>query len=132
MIDLLETERIKAEISSSPEKVLEIIESTPEIGVCITNDKGNFVAVNTAYTKVYGYSKSELVGNSFLIVVPKHNKENMTHLHNKFIRDKREISREWEVVDKNGNSILISVDTAYSETIFDKTPHKITFVHKEN
>jgi len=132
MIDLLETERIKSEIAEQPQNVQSIIETSGEIGICITNDKGNFVAVNDAYTKIYGYGKTELVGKSFLIVVPESNRENMTHLHDKFIRDKREIARSWQVVDKAGRVMSISVDTAYSDQIFDKSPHKITFVHKES
>jgi PAS domain S-box-containing protein len=131
MIDILETERIKDEINATPSAVLEIIETTSDIGICITNDQGNFAAVNEAYTKIYGYTKSELIGNSFLMVVPPTNQENMDHLHRKFLKDKKEISREWEVVRKNGERITISVDTGYSEHILGGGPHKITFVHRE-
>lgn len=131
MIDILETERIKEEITSNPASVLEAIETTSDIGICITNDLGNFVAVNTAYTKIYGYSKQELIGKSFLMVVPPPNKDNMDLLHKKFLRDKKEIAREWEVVTKSGSTITISVDTGFSDKIFDNTPHKITFVNRE-
>lgn len=132
MIDILETERIKEAIASEPANVLQEIESTHDIGICITNDFGNFVAVNTAYTEIYGYSKQELIGNSFLMVVPSTNKSNMELLYTKFLRDKKEIAREWEVLTKSGNTITISVDTAFSDKIFDQTPHKITFVHRES
>jgi len=131
MINLLETERIKKEIEADPSKVMQSIESTSSIGICITNSLGLFAEVNTAYTKIYGYDKSQLLGKSFLMVVPEENKANMEILHKKFLRDKKEIAREWEVVGEDGKRISISVDTAYSETIFDKTPHKITFVHQE-
>ncbi len=131
MINLLETERIKKEIEADPSKVMQSIESTSSIGICITNSLGLFAEVNTAYTKIYGYDKSQLLGKSFLMVVPEENKAKMESLHKKFLRDKLEIAREWEVVGEDGKRISISVDTAYSETIFDKTPHKITFVHQE-
>ncbi|MCC5921046.1 MAG: PAS domain-containing protein [Cyclobacteriaceae bacterium] len=131
MIDILETERIKNEIAESPQDVLDIIESTDSIGICITNRDMNFVAVNTAYTKIYGYDKDTLVGGSFLIVVPEANKEKMKSLHDKFLKDKKELAREWEVQGSDGNLIKISVDAGYSDKIFDQTPHKITFVHKE-
>jgi len=131
MIDLLETERIKSEIEENPSKVMESIESTSSIGICITNSLGLFVEVNTAYTKIYGYNKSQLLGKSFLMVVPEENKANMEILHKKFLKDKREIAREWEVVGENGKRISISVDAGYSEDIFDKTPHKITFIEKQ-
>ncbi len=129
MIDLRETKRIKDLINEQPNKVLETIEST-KIGVCITNDKGNFVAVNEAYTKVYGYEKKELIGNSFLMVVPSETKSQMTYLHDKFIKEKREIAKQWTVERKNGELIEIVVDTGFSDQIFDQTPHKITFVQR--
>jgi len=131
MIDLLETERIKKEIAGNPANVMQSIESTSSIGICITNSLGLFTEVNTAYTKIYGYAKTQLLGKSFLMVVPEENKANMEILHKKFLRDKVEIAREWEVVGENGKRISISVDSAYSEAIFDKTPHKITFIHQE-
>lgn len=129
MIDLVETKRIKDGINATPAKVLEIIEST-KIGICITNDKGNFVMVNEAYTKVYGYEKKELIGNSFLMVVPTETQEQMTYLHKQFIKEKREIAKQWTVKRKNGEFIEIVVDTGFSDQIFDKTPHKITFVSR--
>lgn len=131
MINLIETERIKKEIEADPSNVMQSIESTSTIGICITNSLGLFVEVNTAYTQIYGYDKSQLLGKSFLMVVPEENKSNMEILHKKFLRDKKEIAREWEVIGENGKRISISVDSAYSETIFDKTPHKLTFIHQE-
>ena len=38
----------------------------------------------------------------------------MEHLHDKFMKDKREIARNWTVQTKNG-PIEISVDTAYTD-----------------
>jgi len=131
MIDLLETERIKKEIEENPSNVTQSIESTPTIGICITNSLGLFVEVNTAYTQIYGYDKSRLLGKSFLMVVPDENKANMEILHKKFLKDKMEIAREWEVVGEDGKRISISVDAGYSEDIFDKTPHKITFIQQQ-
>jgi two-component system CheB/CheR fusion protein len=130
MIDLNETEKVRNAIAENPENVQSIIDNA-SMGICITNSKGNFVTVNDNYTKIYGYSKEELIGNPFVMVVPEENKAKMQTLHDKFLRDKREISRNWTVQDKNGNEIEISVDTGYTEAIFDQTPHKITFVEKE-
>ncbi|MBC7922870.1 MAG: PAS domain S-box protein [Ferruginibacter sp.] len=129
MIDLIESQEIKEALAARPQDALSIIEDT-DIGICITNDQGNFVAVNDAYCRVYGYDRSELVGHAFTIVVPEANQETMNTLHRKFMRDKREISREWEVRRKTGELISISVDTAFNDQVFGG-PHKITFVHQE-
>lgn len=131
MIDLIETEEVKNKIAANPDDVQQIIEDTT-IGICITNSEGNFATVNNKYCEIYGYEREELIGNSFTVVVPDANKENMQVLHDKFLEDKEEISRTWTVKNKAGEEMEISVDTAYSEDILDKTPHKITFVQKED
>jgi hypothetical protein len=48
-------------------------------------------------------------------------------LHDKFLVDKKEIARNWEVQDKLGRRIQISVDAGYTEKVADK-PHKITLI----
>jgi len=131
MIDLLETEEIKEAIKTSPSNLQDILEEA-SMGICVTNSEGNFVTVNEKYCEIYGYTREELIGNSFTIVVPSGYKDKMKTLHDKFLRDKNEISRTWTVIRKNGETIEISVDTAYSEKILDQTPHKITFVQRES
>ena len=131
MINLLETQKIKNEIEANPEEVLNTIEKT-KIGICITDSQGNYAAVNDSYCRIYEYSKAELTGKSFLIVVPGEFHESMQVLHRKFLRDKREIAREWTVLTKSQKPVKISVDAAYSDKIFNKGPHKITFVQPES
>jgi PAS domain S-box-containing protein len=130
MINLLETSNIKKAIEENPAQVATIIETT-DLGICITDNNGNYAAVNTAYCRIYEYSKEELIGRSFTLVVPEEYREQMQVLHRKFLRDKREIAREWTVITRSQKSIKISVDAAYSEKIFSATPHKITFVQPE-
>jgi len=127
MIDLTATKKIKTQISANPDEIQAIIDATP-IGICITNQAMNYAAVNEAYCQIYKYSKEELIGNSFLIVVPEEYKEQLAFLHDKFIKEKREIARQWTVVNRQGENMNNNVDTYYSEDLFDKTPHKITFV----
>jgi PAS domain S-box-containing protein len=130
MINLLETSKIKKAIEANPTEVTSIIETT-DIGICITDSNGNYAAVNKAYCRIYEYSKEELIGHSFTLVVPQEYREQMQVLHRKFLRDKREIAREWTVITKSQKPIKISVDAAYSEKIFGATAHKITFVQSE-
>jgi PAS domain S-box-containing protein len=127
MINLIETGRIKTQIAAAPQQVAAIIETTP-IGICITNDLGHYVAVNDAYCRIYQFSRQELMGQSFTMVVPEEYRESMQVLHRKFLRDKREIARQWTVLTKAGEPIKIWVDAAYSDAIFTQRPHKITFV----
>jgi len=130
MIDLIETQRIKEEMDAQPQNVAHIIENTT-LGICITDEKGNFALVNNNYCQIYGYTREELIGHNFTVVVPEEKLHQLRALHDKFIRDKIEILRDWEVVTKSGKRIQISVDAGYSETILTKRPHKITFIQPE-
>jgi len=130
MINLLDTQKIKTAIEAAPQNAAGIIETTP-IGICITDENGHYAAVNEAYCRIYEFSRQELIGKSFTIVVPAEYRENMQVLHRKFLRDKREIAREWTVLTKTGKAIRISVDAAYSDKILGGHPHKITFVQPE-
>ncbi len=129
MINLLETSRLKDEIEENPSDYEKIIEST-DLAICITDKFGNFFEVNQNYCNAYGYTKEELVGNSFLMVVPQETKEELSHLHDKFIEIQLEVFRTWEVVNKQGEKMKISVDAGFTDKI-NGEPHKLTFVHVE-
>ncbi|MCS6821610.1 MAG: PAS domain S-box protein [Microscillaceae bacterium] len=126
MINLQETERIKQAIEANPQDFAKIIEQT-NLGVCITNAEGKFDYVNDNYCRMYGYTREELIGKSFLIVVPPESQQELSELHDKFIKLQVELQRTWEVVRKNGEIMKIYVDAGYTEKI-DGKPHKLTFV----
>lgn len=128
-INLLETKRLKKEIEEKPADFLKIIENT-DLGICITDAKGIFVAVNDNYSKIYEYTKSELIGNHFIMVVPDGKMDELKKLHDQFIKNRYEILRHWEVVTKTKKKIKIQVDAGYTEKINNK-PHKITFIMPE-
>ncbi len=126
MIDLVETSRLKDELNAHPDNYSEIIEST-SLGICITDDSGNFFAVNQNYARMYGYSPEEMIGQSFLIVVPTETRTQLQELHDLFMRMKDEIMRNWEVQRKSGDRIKIFADASFSSEI-GGSPKKVTFV----
>lgn len=130
MIDLQETARLKQAIEEKPEAFEQIIEDT-DLAICITDETGKFAAVNDNYTKWYEYDRDELVGESFLKVVPEEYQTELSDLHEEFMDIQIEMMRDWEVVSKSGKRLRISVDAGYSEKIRN-APHKITFVKVEN
>ncbi len=126
MINLSKTKKIKDLINEDPENHQAIINES-EYGICITDEKGHFAAINDNYCKIYGYSREELVGNHFSIVVPEANRDYLQQLHDEFIEKQTELSRTWEVRNKEGNLFKIDVDARFSDKINGK-PHKLTFV----
>ncbi|WP_170270238.1 PAS domain-containing sensor histidine kinase [Heliorestis acidaminivorans] len=110
----------------SQKRFYSVIEKIP-VGVCITNEKGFFEYVNSAYCKIYGYEKEELLWKHFTIVVPEERQSLLNELHDKFLTLGSEVRNEWQVRRKNGELITILADaTLYTD--IDNRPRKATFV----
>lgn len=91
------------------ERELEAILQTVDVGICVTDETGRFVQVNDAYCRIYGYPREELIGRSFVIVVPPEMRRAAQTMHDDFIKGARELPAEWDVLDRNGNIKRISV-----------------------
>ncbi|MCU0394150.1 MAG: PAS domain-containing protein [Thermoflexibacter sp.] len=130
MINLFKTKKIKEAIDSNPTNVQEIINAS-EYAICITNAEGLFAFVNDNYCQTYGYSREELIGNHFSMVVPDNTKAILNKLHDEYIEKQQEISNTWEVVNKKGELMKINVDARFTDKIGNQ-PHKITYVERMN
>lgn len=101
---------------------------TANLGICLTDKEGRFVAVNPAYCKIYGYSEAELIGQPFTMVVPEDKRALLETLHREFIEKKGiEVGAEWEVVRKDGHTITIYATAGILENIVGG-PYKITTI----
>ena len=77
------------------------------IGTCITDETGCFVEVNKAYCNIYGYTRNELIGKHFSIVVPPENRPAAAKLHDDFFNNVYELPSEWVVMRKDGQRLNI-------------------------
>jgi PAS domain S-box-containing protein len=127
-MNLAETQRIKDAIEKNPENFATIIETT-QIGICVTSEEYLYVGMNTAYLKLLGYEREEMLGKSFLMVVPTQQQRELQQLHDDFITMQAEMFDKFAVVGKDGKLIYIDVDAGFNDKIYD-APHKITFVQK--
>jgi PAS domain S-box-containing protein len=123
---LKETKRVKTLLTEKPEDFQAIIEGTP-LAICITNEDAHFVAVNDNYCKLYGYTREQLVGNHFAMVLPEENKQALSDYHARFFVDKYEIIRKWVVRNNNGQLMEIFADAGYNDKIQGR-PHKVTMI----
>jgi len=126
MINLKETKRIKEALTQSPDDYQQIIEET-DLAICITNSEGKFVTVNQNYLKLYGYTREQLVGNDFTLVVPPAQREALKQYHTRFFVDKYEILRKWEVVNQRGEVMEIFADAGYLDHLQGRAC-KVTFI----
>ncbi len=109
------------------EQELKAILETVNTGICVTDEKGRFVQVNTAYCRIYGYSPHELIGKHFAMVLPPEDRAYGSQLHDRFIESGVEMPALWEVVDKHGEKHKIAVRASLLRRT-DGSRRKITVV----
>jgi PAS domain S-box-containing protein len=67
--EIQERQRLAVELSNR-NKQLESIVNTAQVGICITDESGCFVEVNSYYCQVYGFTREELIAQPFTIHYP--------------------------------------------------------------
>ena len=111
-----------------PDFLLDTVYDTAEIGMCVTDEHRNFVRVNRAYLQTYGYSREQLIGRPFTVVLPEQDREWGGQVHDDFIAGTvKEIPRVWQVVTNSGEARQIYV-TAGRMIGNDGRPYKVTTV----
>lgn len=81
------------------------------VGICVTDINGRFQYVNKAYTKIYGYSKDELIGQHFTLVTRPEDKDFWAKKHDRFlIHNEDDPKGKWVVRRKNGEQITIHAE----------------------
>jgi len=122
------TEKKALKLKSDADALLKAVYNSADIGMCVTNSEGKFVEVNNAYCKTYGYTREELIGQPFTIVLPPYLREYAQQLHNDYIAEGTDASAgEWQVQHKNGSIRDIAV-TAARLILEDGQRFKVTTV----
>ncbi|PRY65118.1 PAS domain S-box-containing protein/diguanylate cyclase (GGDEF)-like protein [Vreelandella songnenensis] len=105
-----------------------IIKTAP-LGICVTDPDGHFEMVNAAYCNFYGYTEEELLGKHFTLMVSPANRDQLTTLHDEFIKgdSNQELRQEWEVHGRQGDVYTIIAEAARIEGD-DGRPRKVTFI----
>lgn len=109
------------------EQLLLLIYESAKIGLCITDENGNFVSVNKSYCELYGYREEELVGKHFAMVLPEQTRPRAKQIHDAFIAGSPESGGEWRVRRKDGSEMQVYVT---AERLISKTGkrYKVTTV----
>lgn len=79
------------------------------MGICITNREGLFVEVNREYCSIYGYTREELLGKHFTLVLDSKYHEWMSRLHGEFFSKGQEPPSEVEVLHKTGKILTVRI-----------------------
>jgi two-component system, chemotaxis family, CheB/CheR fusion protein len=126
-IDITEKKHFSFKLNYT-ERLLHSIFDASSTGICITDENGLFMDMNSEYCRIYGYSREELIGQPFTMVVPDEFKGMLIKLHEDFISGKKELDAEWMVQRKDGRRIDIFA-SAKLLTYEDGSRFKVTTIH---
>lgn len=87
--------------------LLEAIYNVTEVGICVTDEQGRYVEVNRAYCELYGYSRDELLGQDFCMILPPEHCEAARQAYQEHITEGEELPAEWVVHRKDGTPVEI-------------------------
>ncbi|MCV6636729.1 PAS domain S-box protein [Candidatus Albibeggiatoa sp. nov. NOAA] len=92
------------------EDLLTAIFDVTQIGVCVTDEEGYFVRVNSAYCDLYGYAPDELLGQLFTIVFPAEKRDTVLKKHKRFLNGETESGcGAWQVVTKQNRLLDVEI-----------------------
>lgn len=102
------TARKQAErvLRESEERLRTLVEAAP-VGMCIVDEQGVYESVNAAYCAIYGYTREELVGRHFTIVVPEPVRATMAERFTRYVATRSVSQQEVAVVSKDGQSFTV-------------------------
>lgn len=110
------------------EAFYEQIFETANLGIALLDKEGRFVALNPAYSKIYGYSEAELIGKHFNLLVPEVLHEITQAHHETFLRHEAiAYNGEMESLCKGGKRIYVYATEGLLEQIIGG-PYKIMTV----
>ncbi|WP_022851814.1 PAS domain S-box protein [Limisalsivibrio acetivorans] len=123
------TDRITAEQEiKKNENLLQSLFDVSKVGICLTDENGNFIRVNNAYCEINGYEAGELLGNHFTMMVPEEHKGYMLDLYTSFLEGKHvELPYEWQNRRKDGSLVPLIVSAGRIEQP-DGSAYKVTTI----
>jgi PAS domain S-box-containing protein len=82
------------------------------LGVTITGEDGFFEDVNSEYCRLTGYSREELIGHHFTMVLPVETRNEALRAHKAFIESEEPGPSEWRIRRKDGIVIDVQLTAA--------------------
>ena len=111
--EMKEQSRFFKQQIADKEEILNLVFGISEAGVCITDSKGRFMEVNQIYCDIHGYSRDELIGQPFTLLVPEENKDSASELYKSFLVGMPEIPLEWYALGKHDNQVKVLMNPGY-------------------
>ncbi len=99
-VDITEMRETERNLFRTENLVKSVFEAV-HIGISILDKDGNFVLINTAFARMFGYTKEEIVGQNFSITFLPESGNDLRTLYKGLILGNHGISPEWKAKRKN-------------------------------
>lgn len=76
-------------------------------GIAVADEQGRYLQVNDSYCLLFGYSRSELLGNTFGLILAEKDKPLEPMILNLALTQDQSAPTEWQVQHKNGRSLFV-------------------------
>jgi two-component system, chemotaxis family, CheB/CheR fusion protein len=108
LLDINEQRNPLSSVSFS-DKLVSSVFNTALTGICITDEDGRYVDVNRSYCEIHGFTKEELIGRSFDLVVPKSSRSHINHMQRKFRETGKHRLFDAILLHKSGKLLSVSI-----------------------
>jgi PAS domain S-box-containing protein len=87
-----------------------------EVPWCLTDERGCFLECSDSYLAAYGYSRQQLIGQNFTLLLPEEQRPAAQAMHDRFIAGAAEMPSTWEVLDAKGQPFRIRINAIHCHT----------------
>ncbi|MCF8231945.1 MAG: PAS domain S-box protein [Bacteroidales bacterium] len=124
--DITARKHAQEDLKESEAKLRSIIENSQN-GICVINDKMQFTFINQTISKLFGYTREELLNRDFRNFLPDSSKEVVFTMYKK--RQKGgdvPLTYQFDMFDSSGKLRTVEIN---SSVVTDKNDRKNTIVH---
>lgn len=76
-------------------------------GIAVADEQGRYLQVNDSYCLLFGYSREELIGNTFALILTEQDQSLEAMILNLALTQDQSAPTEWQVQHKNGRTIFV-------------------------
>lgn len=125
-LDLTHDEMAMRAAALARETMSRIVQAAP-LGICMTDEQGIQEQVNPHYCNFFGYGREEMIGRHFSMVAAEGERQVLSLLHDRFIREGACLQGEWQVRTRQGELKTVLAD-AVRITGDDGRPRRVSFI----
>lgn len=90
-----------------PDRLMRAILRRAPVGIAVIDYEGRHISVNPAYADIYGYTISDMLGESFLVLFPEEARVSVLERHQGFLDNGDQLGSEWPAIRRDGSRLTV-------------------------